>query len=267
MELCTSAALQADANEFVPEFLAQLYPYAEPCVCEANSVSHKLNESCCDVDVESLVFEVNEKDLRAQPFSLSACSRRILREPGVAEVLPSPTPVPAEVFVKLSRDSELQVLVRIVLRDAGQSEVLPEIPSICVGQVKITTTSVRSCRSESAVAQPMRVYKHPQGNKSLRGLDMKDIGEEHPMCDKAMFIDGPVQFLSESSERPKVSGYARLDGVGASYRVFGWIDKWDVKPDREIENPAENEEVPEWAEMLLRKMEKINNAFEETGDG
>ena len=72
------------------------------------------------------------------------------------------------------------------------------------------------------------MYKHPRAYKTLRGLDVKGIGEQHELADCPMMTGGSVKILEVQEIRLKVSGSARAgagDATGTTYHLSGCIDK------------------------------------------
>ena len=81
-------------------------------------------------------------------------------------------------------------------------------------------------KNSIALNEPKRVFKHPFANKTLRGRDVKGIGDGNLLLrDNPMMIEGSVTVLELNADRIKVTGNARADVGGRTYRVYGWIDR------------------------------------------
>jgi hypothetical protein len=72
---------------------------------------------------------------------------------------------------------------------------------------------------------PCRVYKRPVTNQSLRGQDVRNIGDQHALRDRPVMMEGFVKILQVGEMRLKVSGKARADGDDSLHKVSGWIEK------------------------------------------
>ena len=172
--------------------------------------------------------------------STTVAVRRTLREPSKVTDLGVPTPVPAldTIWVKsdpmllkpeLKDEGQLLVPQRKCLRESPPVEKLtvPQTPTI--EMCTILPQSRVSGRSASlTLARPARLYKAPHAYNTVRGMDVKALGEDHALCDKPMFIEGHIEVLQEGENRTKVSGRARAEAGGASYDVWGWIDKLEI---------------------------------------
>ena len=71
----------------------------------------------------------------------------------------------------------------------------------------------------------LRVYKKTLANRTLRGSDIKAIGEGHALQDNPLMINRFVRILEESNHRVKVTGSAFAELEGTAHRVVEWIEK------------------------------------------
>ena len=119
-----------------------------------------------------------------------------------------------------------QRLARSMIRDTCLSDVLPVIPVPCASNRKVFNDGVSfSCKSSLSLPVPVRVYRVPHANKTLRGLGVRGIGKVHVLRVSLMKIEGIVNFLESGEVRLKVSDHARAGTGGHTHFVKGWIDK------------------------------------------
>ena len=111
-------------------------------------------------------------------------------------------------------------------RATAGAETLPEssVPAIRDCSIAYDDDGTITQRTSFTIAVPSRVYKHAAGNKSLRGLDIRAIGDKHALCDKPMMIQGLVRVICFGDSRVQVVGKAQLEAGGRAYSVTGWID-------------------------------------------
>lgn len=119
------------------------------------------------------------------------------------------------------------------------AEVLPETCVPPLNACKII--AIRSESEEEAVSfdeedqkfkagdecvwPPTRLYKHPTANKTLRGFDVRGIGDVHPCADNPMMLEGQATVIEVGNSRLKVRGKARVEPGGQLYYAKGWANK------------------------------------------
>ena len=137
----------------------------------------------------------------------------------------APCDVPDDILVNV-----YYVPPRRVLKEAIGVEVLPFIPTPDVKSCDVIPDVVLNLvrGSRLVLAEPVRVFRAPHANRTLRGSDVKGIGDESVLRDKPMYINGGINVVEESSKRVKVVGDARAEPGGPVYRVTGWISKEDA---------------------------------------
>ena len=112
---------------------------------------------------------------------------------------------------------------------------MPALPTIAsMSDVACTEVAEARCTGPernhryAKVAKPARVYKQPVSNKTLRGLDVREIGEGSELSDKSFFMMGDVEILEQREARCKVSGYGRAGSRSRTYSVTGWIGREEM---------------------------------------
>ena len=73
--------------------------------------------------------------------------------------------------------------------------------------------------------KPVRMYKRAYGNNSIRGRDLKGIGDGHALEDRPLFVEGAVKVVEQTQQRIKVKVNARAEVGGSLYSLTGWIEK------------------------------------------
>ena len=54
---------------------------------------------------------------------------------------------------------------------------------------------------------------------------MKEIGDDHELCDRPMIVSGKLKVVDAVGSRIKVVGNAQAYVAGRTYYVSGWIDR------------------------------------------
>ena len=108
--------------------------------------------------------------------------------------------------------------------------VVDSLPMVPTPAMTTTTIGSEVLADEDHVAlkSPTRVYKAPIANKTLRGTDIRAIGETHVLRDSPLFVEGVMEILERGIVRFRIEGYARAESGGALHRVRGWIDREGV---------------------------------------
>ena len=232
-----SSALRPEAKEFTPPCFLEVGLPCGDIFGSAGSVS------IVKVDWDSCRFTLQERDLDCGG-SLGKCPRlvqsdadtvphrRLARETQainreISLICPATPPVRACRLVT-SIGLGMQPPARKTLRDTSVPDILQEVPvplaSSCT-IVEDTTVMILSKVGDEDVWSPTRVYMHPVANKSLRGMDIRGIGENHPLCDKPMMLEGRAMVMEVARTKLKIKGMARIEENGSLYRVVGWLDK------------------------------------------
>ena len=156
-----------------------------------------------------------------------AGGRKNLRATLVAEILPV-SQVPTDVVV-----NACFVPARKRLKDHLHSCELPMVATpdasdCCVEAYAVDEDARWEVGEHLTLSGPLRLYKHPRANKTLRGIDMQGIATDHADAGRPMMIEGRVRTLELCENRLKVVGKARMYSDGAEYRVNGWIERKGV---------------------------------------
>ena len=132
----------------------------------------------------------------------------------------------------LESPGKLEVCQRREVAETVFQGGLPYIPTPSFGEVAVTADTDQTMRDPAVfevgqrfvLKSAVRVYKSPFANRTLRGCDIKAIGDGHALQDKPMMIEGKVRVLEKSTQRVKVSGHACAEAEGTVHYVKGWIE-------------------------------------------
>ena len=183
------------------------------------------------IDKGSLVSTLDSADI-------APGVRRCLRDTEVADSLPELPDLPDSfavnaIFVperRLAKETQLaEVFPDIATPDIAEcavvSDILPEVRVQAASSRTISELKGFQCSSSLIITEPTRMYKQPLSNRTLRGLDVRGIGEEHVCRDNPMMIEGIAKVHEIGEARIKVSGKARAEVGGQAFRLIGWIEK------------------------------------------
>ena len=212
--------LRADVVEFYPLAGDHTFDDSKDAVSQVTMVlNHLMPTRGVDVDANR------------------CCARTVLREIQRSDVLPDVS-IPAlqgihvNLLVKHMHPQLIAETYELspprILREPNAAEKLPTVSVSDMDDVVITCAApdqptLHLNVGEAYVFARTRVYKHPYADRSLRGCDLRSIGEGSPLRDKPMMLEGTAELLELGDQRFKVSGRASVDQNGELYRVRGWV--------------------------------------------
>ena len=216
-QCCSGVGLNPEAEAFLPEN----YNVAVGWHSDDKQLNEVLRclapeKYCSSGEVE--IVSMHRHPEKAMMSDTGASDRKRLRETCHAEGLVSPLTLPANIIVNAT-----YVLTRRKLKETITVDSLPVVDTPVMTVVK-SQSAVLADEAHLALTRPMRVYKVPFANKTLRGTDIRVIGEAHVLRDSPLFVEGVVDVLERRGQRSRIVGYARAEAGGALHRVRGWIE-------------------------------------------
>ena len=190
-------------------------------------LSHLSSVSVAPFSEQNACVTSSAKTTAAQQSNVGGIVRRRLLDTCVSDTLPA-TPIvefgQCRVFVQGQPDKTCKPLSP---RDVNCAEQLPwvGVPEIAQIAVIHSMSTMDFVVGQQASFANARVYKNAAATKTLRGLDVRRIGDASALADKPMMLSGPAVILEIGRSHLRVRGDAYAEGSGRAHHITGWVSK------------------------------------------